>query len=123
MAQNNPKTILVVDDDQDLLTLVSMILEAEGYTVNSATDGREGLRAVEKTMPDLILLDMKMPVMNGWEFAKEFHARFSTGTPVVVLTAAADAKKYAREIGAVGYIGKPFDLDSLLRTVDKYIRY
>ena len=68
-------------------------------------------------MPDLILLDMKMPVMNGWVFAKEYHRRYDKGAPIIVVTAADDARQRAIETGAVGWISKPFDADDLLRAV------
>lgn len=121
MAETRPKTVLVVDDDQDILSIVSLILEEEGFKVETAADGREGLEAVEQGMPDLILLDMKMPIMNCWEFAREFHARYDNKVPIVVLTAAEDAKKRAEEIGAVGWIGKPFDLDHVVRVVERNV--
>ncbi len=121
MAETRPKTVLVVDDDQDILSIVSLILEEEGFKVETAADGREGLEAVEQGMPDLILLDMKMPIMNGWEFAREFHARYDNKVPIVVLTAAEDAKKRAEEIGAVGWIGKPFDLDHVVSVVEQNV--
>lgn len=121
MAETRPKTVLVVDDDQDILSIVSLILEEEGFKVETAADGREGLEAVEQGMPDLILLDMKMPIMNGWEFAREFHARYDNKVPIVVLTAAEDAKKRAEEIGAVGWIGKPFDLDHVVSVVERNV--
>jgi len=112
--------VLVVDDNEDILSLLALILEGEGYRVETAADGREGLEAVGRGMPDLILLDMKMPVMDGWEFAREYRAKYDRGgAPIVVLTAAADAKKYAGEIGAAAWIGKPFDLDALLDIVQR----
>ncbi|MBI2952919.1 MAG: response regulator [Chloroflexi bacterium] len=120
MPDDNSRTVLVIDDDQDIVSLVAMVLEAEGYTVQTAADGREGLQKLERDMPDLILLDMKMPVMDGWEFAREFHARHDSKVPIVVLTAAADARRRAEEIGAQGWIGKPFDLDTLVVVVDRY---
>ena len=122
MLARNAKTVLVVDDDQDLLNLVALVLETDGFKVQTAADGRAGLAAVELGMPDLILLDMKMPVMNGWEFASEYHARYNGQAPIVVLTAAEDAKRRAKEVGAVGWIGKPFDLDTLVEVVRQHIR-
>ena len=122
MQGHNSKLVLVVDDDQDLLTLVAMVLEGEGYKVLTATDGREGLDAIERSMPDLILLDMKMPIMNGWEFAKEFKSKYDAKAPIVVITAYTDAKKRAEEIGAAGWIGKPFDLDTLVNVVNRYVK-
>jgi len=122
VTRPDSKTVLVVDDDRDLLSLVALVLEDEGYKVLTATDGRDALQMVQRSMPDLILLDMKMPVMNGWEFAERFHAEYNSNTPIVVLTAAEDAKKRAEEVGAVGWIGKPFDLDGLVRVVRQNIR-
>ncbi len=122
MSANNPKTVLVIDDDQDIVSLVVMVLEVEGYRVQAAADGREGLQKLRQMMPDLILLDMKMPVMDGWEFAREFRARYGSNVPIVVLTAAEDARRRAEEIGAVGWIGKPFDLDTLVAVVDRHVR-
>ncbi len=121
MPEAKPRTVLVVDDDPDILSIISFVLEEEGYRVVTAGDGREGLEAAEREMPDLILLDMKMPIMNGWEFAREFHARYDSKVPLVVLTAAEDAKRRAQEIGAVGWIGKPFDLDELVSIVDQHL--
>ena len=121
VAGDRAKTVLVVDDDRDLLSLVSLVLEEEGFHVETAADGREGLEAVKGGMPNLILLDMKMPVMNGWEFAREFQSRYDSRAPIVVITASEDARKRAEEIGAAGWIGKPFDLDALVRVVRSHI--
>jgi CheY-like chemotaxis protein len=114
---SNSKAILVVDDDQDLLDLLAFVLSSEGYDVMTASDGREALDIVEDKMPNLILLDMKMPVMDGWKFAAAFHARYDEITPIVVVTAAENAEKRAGEIGASGWISKPFDVGSLVRVV------
>lgn len=121
MAGIDKKSVLIVDDDEDVLSLVALILESEGYDVKVAKNGREGLESLQREMPDLVLLDMKMPVMNGWEFAREFHARYKSRVPIIVITAAQDAKKRARETAANGWIGKPFDLDTLLDTVGRYV--
>ena len=117
----DPKTILVVDDERDLLELISLVLRQEGYQVKKASDGRVALEAVERSMPDLILLDMKMPVVDGWRFASEFHARHGFRVPIIVLTASEDARASAAEVGASGWLGKPFDLDLLIDTVRRFI--
>ena len=114
------KTVLVVDDDVDLLKMVEILLQGEGYRVVLAEEGQEALSKIDEEMPDMILLDMKMPGMDGWEFAREFHARYDHAIPIVVFTAAEDARKRAEEIGAVSWVGKPFDLDTLLEAVAKY---
>ena len=114
MPEGKPGKVLVIDDDVDILSVISIVLEA------TAVDGKEALEAVQRGMPDLILLDMKMPTMNGWEFAREFHARYDAKVPIVVLTAAEDARKRAEEVGAVGWIGKPFDLDTMVEVVRRH---
>lgn len=110
-------SILIVEDDDDLRDLVKTILELEGFHVRTARHGREALERVGESMPDLILLDIKMPVMDGRAFAVEFRARYGGGAPIVVMTAAEHAASRAREIGALGWISKPFCYDELVKTV------
>ena len=117
MPTTDSKTVLIVDDDRDLLDLLAFVLSSEGYDVETASDGREALGSVEKAMPNLILLDMKMPVMNGWEFAEEFHERYDESAPIVVVTAAENAAKRADEIHASGWVSKPFDVVTLISVV------
>jgi CheY-like chemotaxis protein len=112
--------VLVVEDDPDLLALVEMILVDAGYRVRTARDGRAALDRVGEEMPALILLDMRMPVMNGWEFAREFRARHERAAPIVVVTAAENARARAEEIDADGFLAKPFDLDDVLSAVERH---
>ena len=114
------KPVLLVEDDLDLMGMVELLLSSEGYPVITATNGQEALQHLAQGMPGLILLDMKMPIMNGWEFAREFRSRYDHQAPIVVLTAAENARKRAEEIGAEGYLGKPFEIDDLLRIVERY---
>jgi urea transport system substrate-binding protein len=113
--------ILVVDDDPAILETVSEILQFEGYPVGTATNGAEALEALEKCVPSLVLLDMRMPVLDGWGFARELAAR-GVEVPIVVMTAAQDARRWAAEIGAEGYVAKPFELAELLAAVDRWRR-
>jgi CheY-like chemotaxis protein len=113
--------VLIVEDDPDLLSLVAMILGDAGYDVAAAGDGLQALARIEKRMPGVILLDMRMPVMNGWEFAREYRARFARAAPIVVVTAAEDARARAQEIGADAWLEKPFDLDDVVRTVARFL--
>lgn len=117
----DPKTVLVVDDERDLLEMICIVLRQEGYCVARATNGRDALNSVERAMPDLILLDMKMPMVDGWRFASEFHTKYGYQVPIVVLTASEDARASALDIGAQGWLGKPFDLDLLINTVRRVI--
>ncbi len=113
--------ILVVEDDPDLLGLVEMLLQDTGYRVRTAGHGLQALERVAEEMPGLILLDMRMPVMNGWEFAREFRARHGRACPIVVVTAAENAQLRAREVEADAWLAKPFDLDDVLRMVARFV--
>ncbi len=110
--------ILVVDDDAAILATIGDILESEGYPVAAATNGAEALRAIERERPSLVLLDMRMPVLNGWGFARELRRR-GLAVPVLVMTAARDAREWAEEIGADGFLAKPFNLPELLDAVER----
>lgn len=108
------RTVLVVDDDAELASMVQMLLDLVGYRALTASDGREALRLVAQEMPEAILLDMRMPGMDGWEFAREFRARYGHRAPIVVFTAGEDARKNAQEIDAEGCLAKPFEVDDLV---------
>lgn len=109
--------VLVIDDDPSIRRMIGYALADEGYQVAEASDGRAGLEAVSQQHPDLILLDMKMPGMDGWEFAKVYRERYDHQAPIIVLTAAQNAAERAEEVHAESYVPKPFDLDILLERV------
>jgi CheY-like chemotaxis protein len=115
------RPILVVDDDDAILELVQMTLENEGYSVITASDGAEALELLEKHSPSLILLDMRMPRVNGWQFAEAYRKRPAPHSPIVVITAATDVAQRAADIGAEGFLGKPFDLRDLLAAVERHV--
>ena len=108
--------ILVVDDDPTILATVSEALDFEGFPVMTATNGAEALELVDRNWPSLVLLDMRMPVLDGWGFMRAVRER-GLNLTVVVMTAAADARRWAREIDAQGVLAKPFELDDLLGAV------
>ena len=110
--------ILVTDDDPDLLELISEALAHHGYRVATARHGQEALERVEAERPNLVLLDMNMPVMDGWAFASELRERYGRSVPIVVITAAKDSKLRADEVGAEGELGKPFELEQLYEVVE-----
>ena len=116
------RRVLVVDDDEGIRELVVTALAEEGYAVRSASDGEEALAVLEQYEPQLILLDMRMPVMDGWQFAKTYRERPGPHAPIVICTAALDVKRDASEIGADGFLGKPFQLDELLDLVESHTR-
>jgi len=109
--------VLVVDDDDDIRFLVATVLEDEGFAVETARDGLDALDAVERTMPDVIVLDMKMPRMDGPTFARALRSRFDRRAKLVVVTAADSVRRSAAEAGADASVGKPFDIDVLLDAV------
>lgn len=109
--------ILIVDDDPMILNVVSEILQLEGYEVETASDGAEALDRLESSHPSLVLLDMRMPVMDGWGFAGVLKQR-GMRVPILVMTAAQNARKWAEEIDADGYVAKPFELTDLLTAVE-----
>jgi two-component system chemotaxis response regulator CheY len=108
--------ILVVDDDAGVRESVVDMLTLAGYDVVAAANGLLAIEVIEQRAPALILLDLHMPVLNGWEFARALRESACT-VPIIVMTAAADAARGAAEIDAVGYLGKPFDMTELLRAV------
>ncbi len=117
-GEPSPPVVLVVDDDPDILEALSEILEAEGFSILRARNGQEALDQLESGHPELVLLDLMMPVMDGWEFAKRMRQRPpSSQVPVIVLSADRNVGTKAREIGAVGHLAKPFELNDLLELV------
>jgi len=121
MNDSGAKTILIVEDDKDILFSLNIFLESEGYNVLLAENGMAALELIQvHGVPNLILLDMKMPIMNGWEFSAEFTKKYGNKTPIIVMTAAANVEQRAKDIGASGYIGKPFELDDILRSIKKF---
>jgi CheY-like chemotaxis protein len=109
------KRVLVVDDDASIRELLLTALEDDGYEVMTAVNGQDALAVCERWRPDVIVLDLMMPVMDGWTFAKRLRER--DDIPIVVLSAATDLARHAKIIGAAAVIGKPFDLDQLLPKV------
>ena len=112
------RPILVVDDDPVILATVSEALDMEGFAVTTATNGQEALAELDRNPPSMVLLDMRMPVLDGWGFMKAIRER-GINLTVVVMTAAADARRWGREIGAQGVLAKPFELDELVGAIER----
>ncbi len=118
------KSIVVADDDPDILSIVAMSLETQGYDVYKATNGREAVDLARDHHPDLIILDMMMPVMSGYEAITELKADDSTATiPIVGLSAKAMATDMERatDVGIDGYITKPFRIAQVLSVIEGYL--
>jgi DNA-binding response OmpR family regulator len=118
LSVKTTKKVLIVDDEPDILLMLRVDLEAEGYETTLAADGETALRRISEERPDLVLLDVMMPVVDGWGVLQ----RMSTGghhAPVVMVSAKASDQDAVRalELGATEYVVKPFDPTLLLSTV------
>jgi two-component system, chemotaxis family, chemotaxis protein CheY len=113
--------ILVVDDDDTILLSVAELLELEGFTVATASNGSEALELTRAQQPELVLLDMRMPVLDGWAYARALTEQGLPRPKIVIMTAAHDARRWADEIGADAYVPKPFEADQLIATVTEIV--
>ena len=122
MAEKSTKLILCIEDEQDMIDLIRLILSRRGFDVRGASSGEEGLNIIRKEHPDLILLDLMMPDMDGWEVYQQMKADEATrNIPVIVVTARAQSidKVLGLHIAKVDdYIAKPFSPQELLNSVD-----
>lgn len=118
MSQAN--RILVVEDDDSIRELVHMTLADEGYEVMTAAHGAAALEIIGNSQPDFIILDMCMPVMDGWEFSRLYHQMPGPHAPIVVLSAAHSISSPALDVEASAYLTKPFDLEDLLDLVGRH---
>jgi CheY-like chemotaxis protein len=113
--------VLVVDDNADMVEVLALMLGDAGYSVRSASNGKEALDAVAVRMPDVVLLDLLMPVMDGWQCARELRSRYGRAVPIVVVTAAEHARASAAQIGADDVLSKPFEVSLLLKVVEHHV--
>jgi DNA-binding response OmpR family regulator len=117
--------VLVADDDPEILALISRRLQRKGYEVLEAQDGGETLEAARAHLPDVIVLDVMMPVKNGWEVAKELRSDPATkGIGILVLTAIGEKMNEMNSplFGADAYLDKPFEFADLERMVDEVLK-
>jgi len=122
MVSGQPKKILVIEDDEDIRTVVATRLKRAGYEVTIASDGKDGLRHFYGDRPDLVVLDVAMPVMDGWQVLERL--REVSDVPVLILTAATQERDKLRGLrsGADDYITKPFSGEELLARVEVALR-
>jgi CheY-like chemotaxis protein len=114
--------ILVVDDETALRELVADVLTDAGYVVSTASNGDQAIAALQSTRPDVVLLDLVMPGMNGWEFLETCRATSaSRGLPIVIMSGARDAQRAIATSTIVRLISKPFDLEELLATIQELV--
>jgi two-component system response regulator PrrA len=109
-------TVLVIDDDNALADAMREVLRDSGYSVATARHGAAALELVKRTSPEVILLDLTMPFMDGWSFVSQYR-RNGRGTRIVLVTANAQAPDIARSLGADDFIAKPFTIDDLVMVV------
>jgi CheY-like chemotaxis protein len=117
--RNGEREVLVVDDDPDILQTLALCLSTEGYRVLMASNGKEALDLLMKERPDAILLDLMMPVMDGWQFVAELERRGMRKAPLLILSADRAVQGHAAKLRAEGHLAKPFDLDELLGKVQQ----
>lgn len=121
MPGRNGDYILVVDDDKTIIRFIDIALSYEGLKCVGASNGEEATERVAEALPKLILLDLRMPVMDGREFCKWLHSEGYDDIPVVLMTASEDASRACIEMGAQGYLVKPFNLAQMQACVKTHI--
>jgi CheY-like chemotaxis protein len=109
--------ILVVDDDESIRQIVRLYLSDEGYVIGEAANGEAALAMLPSFNPRLILLDLRMPVMDGREFVRRYQALPGPHAPIVACVAALDVEQECADLNPAGILSKPFDLDELLQAV------
>ena len=118
------KKILIVDDEQDIVESIKFVLESYNYTCYCAYNGEDGLKLAREIMPDLIILDVMMPRINGYKISRllKFDKKYKD-IPILMVTARSqeEDKLIGEETGADEYITKPFDLDDVVKVVQKYL--
>jgi len=118
------KTVLVVDDDVAIVSLLRANLEMSGYRVQVAYDGVEALEKIQAEMPDLVILDIQMPRLSGWEVLRDLRRHEKTATlPVIMLTILGDSENITRgwSEGVDCYIPKPFDVDEVMAMIGRLL--
>ena len=121
MAREQP-LILVVDDDQDLREVIRQFLTDERYSVRTAPDGEAPLASAAQVVPALILLNVRMPVLDGRGFTQAYRRIPGPHAPIILVSAVNNLAEVAQEMGVEEYLAKPFQLDDLLRAVNRHLR-
>ena len=118
-----PKKILIADDEEQLALAVKIRLQSKGYQVLTAPDGRQALELITQQQPDLLILDILMPVMDGYSCLREINRRFGRGRiPVIILTARDRMKDLFELEGIEDYVIKPFDHEDLLVRIERVLK-
>jgi DNA-binding response OmpR family regulator len=113
-----PEHVLVVDDDPHIRGPVTEVLIEEGFAVASAANGREAMQHIAEDRPELVLLDLPMPVLTGWDVIRALHDA-KAQVPIVLMSAGIPVRQEAARQHAAGYLAKPFALDDLVALVER----
>ena len=113
--------VLVVDDDDELAEVLRQALRESGYAVATVRHGAAALELIGQIQPDLILLDLKMPIMDGWSFVTQYRGTGRAGGRIVLLSGHPNVREITVSLGAHAYVGKPFELTELLRTLEQQL--
>jgi CheY-like chemotaxis protein len=118
----NSNLVLIIDDDSAILEMIAELLRYEGYNIKTSSEGHEAVEFARTNIPALILLDLMMPEMSGWQVINALRTSPQTRMiPVVLLSARRDLAATARELDVASYLEKPFDLDALLDVIQGYV--
>lgn len=119
--QGGCKHVLIIEDDKSIRDSLAQLLEFEGYNVTGAANGQEGLDCLQGLEPCMILLDLMMPIMDGWQFSSQVKADPKLSRiPLVLISADGNIHQKAQQVQALGYLKKPINVDRLLGTIKQY---
>lgn len=116
-SEREPRKVLVIDDDDAVADVVRQVLREAGYSVATVRHGAAALELIHHVSPDLILLDLSMPIMDGWSFVAQYRRTAKVGARIILLTGNSQAAEIARTLRTDGYITKPFGVDDLVAIV------
>lgn len=124
MAENDKKTILIADDEPDIVETIKFLVESEGYNCLTAFDGENALKLAREQTPDLLILDVMMPKINGYKISRllKFDSKYKN-IPILMVTARSQEEDriIGEETGADEYITKPFDINEILEKIKTYL--
>ena len=113
--------VLVIDDDDELAEVLRQALRESGYAVATVRHGAAALDLIGQIQPDLILLDLRMPIMDGWSFVAQYRRSGKSSGRIVLVSGHPDVREISQRLGADAYVGKPFELTQLLSTVQQQL--
>lgn len=111
--------VLVIDDDDDVCEILREALTEDGYAVATVPHGAAALELIHHHQPAVILLDLRMPIMDGWSFAEQYKRRASPPASLILVSAIKDIEESAKRVGAAAWIRKPFELDEVSAQIER----